>query len=293
MNNVLDKLTYGLFILSSKKHDKVSGCIIDACIQVGNNPDLILISVMNTNYTRRIIQKSGVFCIAILDEDCPFELIKHFGYQSSKDVDKFDGLTTFTDINGVPCVLSHICASISVKVTDYIDIGSHTIFIGKIKDQKNLSNNKPMTYAYYRKHVMPKPEGPSMDDEATDDEDGTDDNSVESRVSGLAGGTVDTGNTRMEKDVSSSGGSGFTKPSGFTDPASTDKAGNSEYGSMACSSDGGANGASDGACAEVKKIIGWKCTICGSVYSDPVLPDDYMCLVCGHPSSDFVAIYAT
>ena len=231
--NALNKLSYGLYILSSKKKDKASGCIIDACIQAGSDPNQILISVMNSNFTRKIIEKSGVFCLAILEESCPFELIKHFGYQSSSDVDKFEGLTTFTDINGVPCVLSYTCGSISVKVTDKIDIGSHTIFIGKVKDQKCLSKNKPLTYAYYRENIMPSPT-----------EDG-------------AGATGLKPNFVMYSSIR-------------------------EY-----HIDGSPLGESD----DDKKIKAWRCTICGSIYNDSVLPNDYMCTVCGHPSSDFVPIY--
>ena len=154
--NVLDKLTYGVYILSTKYKDKPNACTIISCIQAGTDPDKLLISVMNTNYTRKLIEKSGVFCLAVLSEDCPFELIKHFGYQSGRDVDKFDGLTTFTDVNGVPCILSYVCATISAKVFDHIDLGSHTIFIAKIVDQKHLNDHNPMSYSYYEKHVKPK-----------------------------------------------------------------------------------------------------------------------------------------
>ena len=203
--NVLSKMSYGMYILSSKYRDRSSACVVDACIQAGSDPSKVLVSVMHKNFTRKVIEKSGVFCLAILAENCPFEMIKHFGYQTSRNVDKFDGLTTFTDINGVPCLLSYVCASISVRVTDIIDIGSHTVFIGKVKDQKLLTNAMPMTYAYYQANVKPKDLGKSADAD--------------------------------------------------------------------------------------KKIVAWRCTVCGFVYNDPVLPDDYLCPVCGQPSSDFVPVY--
>ena len=40
-----------------------------------------------------------------------------------------------------------------------------------------------------------------------------------------------------------------------------------------------------------RKIVGWKCTICGYVYDGPVLPEDYVCPLCSHPASDFEPIY--
>lgn len=248
--NVLSKLTYGLYILSSKDHDKASGCIIDVCVQVATNPDRILISVMDSNYTRELIKKSGVFCIAVLCKDCPFEMIKHFGYQSGRDVDKFEGLTTFTDINGVPSVLSCVCATISAKVVERIDLGSHTVFIGIVKDQKFLSCSEPMTYAHYQEHVKPKVEG--LDDHVTQNDEKCVDSPVEADKSG----------DKYHKDANTLG---------LYETAN--------------------KLAMEECCTKERPIVGWKCTICGFVYQDPVLPDDYMCPVCGHPSSDFVPIY--
>ena len=40
-----------------------------------------------------------------------------------------------------------------------------------------------------------------------------------------------------------------------------------------------------------KKIVAWKCKICGYVYEGATLPDDYLCPLCGHPKEDFEPIY--
>lgn len=40
-----------------------------------------------------------------------------------------------------------------------------------------------------------------------------------------------------------------------------------------------------------KKIIGWRCKICGFEYEGEKLPDDYLCPLCGHDASDFEPIY--
>lgn len=41
-----------------------------------------------------------------------------------------------------------------------------------------------------------------------------------------------------------------------------------------------------------KKIIGWRCKICGYEYMNPELPKDFECPLCGHPAEDFEPIYA-
>lgn len=40
-----------------------------------------------------------------------------------------------------------------------------------------------------------------------------------------------------------------------------------------------------------KKIVGWKCKICGFIYNGAELPKDYECPLCGHPAEDFEPIY--
>lgn len=41
-----------------------------------------------------------------------------------------------------------------------------------------------------------------------------------------------------------------------------------------------------------KKIIGWRCKICGFEYEGDKLPEEYLCPLCGHDASDFEPIYA-
>ena len=92
-------LTYGVFMLSTKFGDVVNGCITNTCMQVANSPTRIAISVLNSNYTCDLIKKSGVFALSLLSEDCTFETIKHFGFQSGRDVNKFEDLKMPVDCN--------------------------------------------------------------------------------------------------------------------------------------------------------------------------------------------------
>ncbi len=154
----LYQLTYGVFLLSTKAGDKVNGCITNTCIQVANSPTRVAISVLNTNYTCDLIKESGIFALSLLDNTCTFQTIKHFGFQSGRDVDKFDGLTLPTDINGVPYLAWQTTAVISCKVLESTDLGSHTLFIAEVVDAKLLNDNAPLTYADYQANVKPKPQ---------------------------------------------------------------------------------------------------------------------------------------
>ncbi|MCI5596587.1 MAG: flavin reductase [Lachnospiraceae bacterium] len=156
-NTALFKLSYGVFMLATKSGDVTNGCITNTCIQVANNPTRIAIAVLNTNYTCDLIKESGVFAVSLLDSTCTFETIKHFGFQTGREVDKFEGMQLPTDLNGVPYLGWQTCAVISAKVVSSQDLGSHTLFIAEVQDAKRLSENGPLTYADYQDHVKPKP----------------------------------------------------------------------------------------------------------------------------------------
>ena len=100
-------------MVSTKACEVANGCITNTCIQVASNPVRIAISVLNSNYTCDLIKESGIFAVSILDNDCTFETIKHFGFQSGRDVDKFENITPPTDCNDVPYLGWQSCAVIS------------------------------------------------------------------------------------------------------------------------------------------------------------------------------------
>ena len=131
----LYNLSYGVFMLSTRSGEKVNGCITNTCMQVANDPVRIAISVLNSNYTCDLIKESGIFALSLLDVECSFETIKHFGFQSGRDVDKMKDLT-------LP--------------VDQQDLGTHTLFIAEVTDAKLLNENAPLTYADYQNRVKPK-----------------------------------------------------------------------------------------------------------------------------------------
>ncbi len=149
-------LTYGLFILSAKDK-KHNACIINTAFQVASNPFRIAISCQNHNYTREMIEKTGKFNLSVLDKSVPFDWIKRFGFNSGRDVDKFDGFTALKQsYNGLNYITEHVNAFFSAEVTDKIDLGSHTLFIGEVKEAKKFSDEESCTYAYYQKEIKVK-----------------------------------------------------------------------------------------------------------------------------------------
>lgn len=155
---VLYNLTCGLYMLSSKSGEKTGGCIINTAMQVTSTPLRLTVTVNKANHTHDLIQESGVFALSLLDQSAPFGLFQHFGFQSSRDVDKFAGLNIKTDLHGVPYLTWGACGYISCKVVSTLDLGTHTQFLADVVDGDLLGQTPAVSYAYYQANIKPKPE---------------------------------------------------------------------------------------------------------------------------------------
>lgn len=83
------KLSYGLFVLTAEKPKRI-GCIINTAIQAASEPNQLSICVNKANYTHEMIQRTGKFTVSVLSQSAQFELFKHFGFQSGRDMNKFE-----------------------------------------------------------------------------------------------------------------------------------------------------------------------------------------------------------
>ena len=156
--DALHKLTYGLFIITTKEGEKDNGCIVNTAIQVASNPTRLAIAVNKQNYTHDLIIRTGLFNINVLTEDAPFDLFKRFGFSSGRDTDKFSGFDAVTrSANGLYALTENVNALFSCSVSEAVDCGSHTLFIADITESETLSKRPSVTYAYYFAHIKPKP----------------------------------------------------------------------------------------------------------------------------------------
>ena len=160
--NALFKLTYGLYVLTAREGDKDNGCIINVAPQLTDTPLQMLVSVNKANYTHGMIARTGLFNLSLLTEHTPMDIIQHFGFQSGKDVNKFENsLTDLRSSNGLRYVPRYTNAYLSGKVNQMVDLGTHTLLIAEITESVLLNNDPSLTYDYYHRNIKPKPEVPA------------------------------------------------------------------------------------------------------------------------------------
>jgi flavin reductase (DIM6/NTAB) family NADH-FMN oxidoreductase RutF len=118
-----------------------------------------MLAVNKANYTHDMICESGEFNVSVISEDASFELFKHFGFQSGRDIDKFGFYEAWSlSSNRLPYVTEGTNAYLSAKVVQRIDCGTHTVFVADVTEKKVLSDSPSATYAYYFEHIKPKPQ---------------------------------------------------------------------------------------------------------------------------------------
>lgn len=162
------KLSYGLFVVTAKENDKDNGCIVNTVAQVTDEPKRIVVTINKNNYTHEMVKRTERFSVSVISEAADFELFKRFGFQSGRDMDKFRGFSDYAlGIDGIRYITRGTNAYISAKVTEMIDVGTHTIFIGEVEDMKVLSDVPSATYSYYHRYIKPKPENKRVDDGKT------------------------------------------------------------------------------------------------------------------------------
>lgn len=156
---ILHKVSYGLYVVSSKSDGKFNGQIANAVFQVTSEPPTVVISINKQNLTHEFIQKSGVFTVSILSKETPMAFIGDFGFKSGRDIDKFRNINYREGATGAPIVSDNLVGYLEAEVVGSMDVGTHTLFVGKIVDAGIVKDGEPMTYDYYRqikKGLTPK-----------------------------------------------------------------------------------------------------------------------------------------
>jgi flavin reductase (DIM6/NTAB) family NADH-FMN oxidoreductase RutF/rubredoxin len=264
----LYKIGYGMYLIGSHKGDKINAQIANTVFQITSDPPTVAVSINKKNLTHEYIQESQAFSVGVLDSDTPLSFIGQFGFKSGRDVDKFSGVNYKLGVTGSPIVTDNIVCYLEFKVTQSVDAGTHTIFIGDLVDAAIINDKNTLTYEYYqqtKRGTTPRT-APSYVD-----------------VNKIKAAPVPA----VAAAASLSAGS------------------NSGQASMPASQPAGSTGGTAEQAAPSPKLSRYKCLVCGWIYDpslgDPdggikpgtpfeSLPDSWVCPVCGVDKTQFEPI---
>lgn len=143
----LRNISYGVYIVSTWDGKRPTGCTVNCVMQITAIPATMAVSINHDNFTKQCIEKSGKFAITILGEKSDPSIIGRFGFQSGKDINKFDSVEY--DVLGEMPILKQGCAYVTCEVINSMETETHTVFLGKVIEAELISDDEVMTYQYY------------------------------------------------------------------------------------------------------------------------------------------------
>lgn len=152
----MNKLSYGLFVVSANWAGRKNGCIVNTVQQVTSEPNRISVAVNKANHTHEMLMETGRMVVSVISEEADFALFQHFGFQSGKETDKFAEFKDYgLDENGIPYITKGTNAYISAKVIKTEELGTHTLFLAEVTEMEVLNEVPSVTYRFYHEHIKP------------------------------------------------------------------------------------------------------------------------------------------
>ena len=157
-NSALFNIGYGLYVVTTNDGKKDNGLIVNTVMQVTSSPLQVALAVNKANYSHDVIKETKKLNVNCLSTEAPFKVFEAFGFKSGRDTDKFKDCSPLRSENGLAVLPKYINSYMSLAVKEYIDLGTHGMFICEVTEAKNVTSVETMSYSYYHKNVKPKPE---------------------------------------------------------------------------------------------------------------------------------------
>ena len=158
----LFNIGYGLYVVTSNDGKRDNGLIVNTVSQLTDTPNRVAVTINKANYSHHVIEQTGKMNVCCLSVEAPFSVFENFGFQSGRNVDKFAkcevDINNYRSDNGLVFLPKYINSFMSLKVENYVDLGTHGMFICSVTEARVLSDKETMTYTYYQNNVKPKPE---------------------------------------------------------------------------------------------------------------------------------------
>ena len=139
------KLTYGIYVLTSKTEEAINAMIASWVSQVSYEPPLIMVAVHPNRFSHQLIADGGCFALHVL-ASTQSNLLSRFKAADVKA--KFSSLDWTTGKTGCP-ILKECLAYLECEVKTHTRPGNHTLFIGEVIAAGVFADEKPFTTMEY------------------------------------------------------------------------------------------------------------------------------------------------
>lgn len=139
------KMTYGIYVLTSRSGDTVNAMIASWVTQVSYEPPLIMAAVHPNRFSHNLLEKETYFGLHVIDQNQQDLMARFKGPDPLK---KFSGIDWEAKATGVP-ILTDCIAWFELEIKEQLAPGNHTLFIGQVVDCGCPGNGTPLTTLDY------------------------------------------------------------------------------------------------------------------------------------------------
>jgi flavin reductase (DIM6/NTAB) family NADH-FMN oxidoreductase RutF len=148
----LGRMTYGIYVLTTRVDDVINGMIASWVTQVSYEPPLIMVAIHPNRYSHGLVEQSQSFALHILDQSQKEMLGIFKGPDPEK---KFGNMSWEHGKAGSP-ILKDCLAWMELVVKERYTPGNHTLFVGEIIDGGTRNLGTPLCTLDYAGMYMGK-----------------------------------------------------------------------------------------------------------------------------------------
>ncbi len=141
---VLSRFATGVTIITLKNDAGVHGLTVNSFASVSLDPPLILVCIQRNVSSHAYFSTGENFVVNLLCKDQK-ELSNRFANPELSSDERFEGVAYELAESDVP-ILSGNLGHLECKVSDQIEAGDHTIFLGAVSKAQVMSEDTPLLF---------------------------------------------------------------------------------------------------------------------------------------------------
>jgi len=143
-SDLLHKLPYGLYVLTSAEADERGGMLVTWVTQASFDPPLLAVAVQSTAHTTGIMKTSGTFALNFMADEQRKEA-GAFGKKFAKVGDKFADFPFHAGAATGSPILDAALGHIECRITGWLPGGDHDVALAEIVDAQLNGDSALMT----------------------------------------------------------------------------------------------------------------------------------------------------
>jgi len=150
--SIIGHFPTGVTVITTAAGEELQGMTANAVASLSLDPLLVLVCVDKGTHTHRVLERGGVFAVNILGEHQE-EVSRLFARRAEPEVGTLRGQRFTLGRTGAP-ILEDCLAYLECRVTEVLEGGDHTIFLGEVIDGRIVGDAAPLIFYRGRYHGL-------------------------------------------------------------------------------------------------------------------------------------------